>query len=130
MNTTQHIEPDFDKGAIGYMLRLEGEYLACPWSFPAITSGEIAEELRDILAKELTNCEVSIIHAGLFSGEIAEAKELTERIKDRVIKARDSENPGYEFLRGIGWHPTKRLAQADYDAAAQRRAEASVTAAV
>lgn len=120
MNITQHIEPDFDKGAIGYMLRLTGERLTCPWSFPAVTSAALAEELRDILAKELSGCNVGIIHAGLFSGEIAQAAELTERIEARVIAARESENPGYEFLRGIGWHPEKRLAQADYDAASHR----------
>jgi hypothetical protein len=127
MNTTQHIQPDFDKGAIGYMLRITGERLICPWSFPVVTSAALAEELRDMLAMELTGCNVGIIHAGLFSGEIEQAEELTERIKARVIKARVTESPGYEFLRGIGWHPAKRLAQADYDAAELRRVEAGIT---
>lgn len=119
MNTNQPNEPDFDNGAIGYMLRFTGESLHCPWSFPAVTSAALAEELRDMLAKELTGCTVGIIYAGLFSGEIALAEDLTGRIRARVIKARDSEHPGYEFLRGIGWHPEKKLSDADYAAAHQ-----------
>ena len=120
MTTIQPIEPDFDNGAIGYMLRFTGESLHCPWSFPAVTSAALAEELRDMLAQELTGCTVGIIYVGLFSGEIAMAVDLTERMRARVIAARDAECPGYEFLRGIGWHPEKKLSEADYAAAHQR----------
>lgn len=121
--STQHIDPDFDQGAIGYMLRFEGECLPCPWSFPAIASAALAEELRDMLALELPNCEVDIVYAGLFSGEIAAAQDLTGRIEARVIAVRDAEKPGYEFLRGIGWHPEKQLSEADYAAARKRQAQ-------
>ena len=120
MNTTQPIEPDFDQGAIGYALRFTGECLPCPWSFPAITSAALAEELREMLAMELPSCAVGIMYVGLFSGEIAMAVDLTERMRARVIAARDAQSPGYEFLRGIGWHPEKKLSEADYAAAHQR----------
>ena len=122
MKTTQPIEPDFDQGAIGYALRFTGECLLCPWSVPAITSAALAEELREMLALELPSCTVGILYVGLFSGEIAMAVDLTERMRARVIAARDAESPGYEFLRGIGWHPEKKLSEADY-AAAHKRSE-------
>lgn len=117
MNQNNTLTNDMDAGAIGYRLSFD---IGIPMNFPEIISMAVADELREMLARELTETPVKVIRVGLFSGQIPEAKDVTARIEARVIAARESESPGYEFLRGIGWHPEKILAQADYDAASER----------
>ncbi|WP_324734120.1 hypothetical protein [Pseudomonas paeninsulae] len=91
-----------DQGFIGYSVRIHYSEPDFGVSFPVVTLGDLARELAEMLRDALPNDTVTINRHGCFSGERPEAEHITDRIKRRVIEARETARPGIAFLRGIG----------------------------
>lgn len=94
-------EMGIDDGFIGYMVTVyEDDFTT---SIPAVSLFGLAAELAEMLREVYPLAVVSVYQCGLFSGQRAETEAVTERIKRRVIEARDAVSPGRAFLEGIGY---------------------------
>ncbi|WP_312915633.1 hypothetical protein [Stutzerimonas kunmingensis] len=92
-----------DQGLIGHVVSIHHHDSDFHASFPAVTLGGLALELAEMLRGAYPHDAVRVFRCGLFSGQRSEAEAVTERIKRRVIEARDAVNPGRAFMEGIGY---------------------------
>lgn len=97
--------PTFDIGFIGHSICIFDDRVDFPVRFPVITSSDLAQELAAMLREAMPEKTIAVEPMGLFSIDRAETEAVTERIKRRVIEARQAQNPGKEFLQGIGYWP-------------------------
>ncbi|MDX2352493.1 hypothetical protein [Stutzerimonas xanthomarina] len=96
-------EMGIDDGFIGYMVTVYEPDDDFTTSIPAVNLFGLATELAEMLREVYPLAVVSVYRCGLFSGQRAETEAVTERIKHRVIEARDATSPGRTFLEGIGY---------------------------
>ncbi|CJK78903.1 Uncharacterised protein [Streptococcus pneumoniae] len=92
-----------DDGFIGYLVSIYEPDIDFTTSIPAVSLFGLAAELAEMLREVYPLAVVSVYQCGLFSGQRAETEAVTERIKRRVIEARDAVSPGRAFLEGIGY---------------------------
>lgn len=92
-----------DDGFIGYLVTVYEPDEDFTTSIPAVNLFGLASELAEMLREVYPLAVVSVYQCGLFSGQRAETEAVTERIKRRVIEARDAVSPGRAFLEGIGY---------------------------
>ncbi|MCQ2028801.1 hypothetical protein [Stutzerimonas zhaodongensis] len=96
-------EMGIDDGFIGYMVTVYEPDEDFTTSFPAVSLFGLAAELAEMLREVYPLAVVSVYQCGLFSGQRTETEAVTERVKRRVIEARDAVSPGLAFLEGIGY---------------------------
>jgi len=101
--TTSTNDLGFDQGLIGHMVSIHHHEVDFHTCFPVLLLLDVAEELAEMMRGAYPLDEVHIFRCGLFSGQRIEAEAVTERIKRRVVEARDAVNPGRAFLEGIGY---------------------------
>lgn len=101
--TTSTNDPGFDLGLIGYMVSIHHHDGDFNTSFPVVVLADVAQELAEMLRGVYPLDAVHTFRCGLVSGQRIEAEAVTERIKRRVVEARDKESPGRAFLEGIGY---------------------------
>ena len=103
MTTTERsaalAEMGIDDGFIGYMVSIYEPDIDFTTRIPAVTMCGLALEVAEMLREAYPLAKVSVVRCGLFSGQRAETEAVTERIKRRVIEARDAVSPGRAFLR-------------------------------
>jgi len=89
------------EGFIGHVVAiryLEDGFLS---AFPPVTDAGLAAELAGMLRGAQSGTEVIVIHHAYDSDQRAKADEDTERLKRRLVDARDTAEPGRAFLQGL-----------------------------
>lgn len=102
MIAAQH-SPCFDLGFVGHIVRVYIHGADYSLTFPPVTDAGLAADLAGLLGTDLSGADVSVMRCGCFSGQRHEADEVTASIARRLAELGNTERPGIEFLRRIGY---------------------------